>query len=60
MLTRLVDQRIQIAEDIFVTVVRIEGSKVKLGIEAPDHIKIKRDDAKSVGEIPHRSVSAPT
>jgi len=41
-LTRLVGERIQVGDDVVVTIVRIEGGKVKVGVDAPDHIKISR------------------
>jgi carbon storage regulator len=43
-LTRKVGERIQIGADITVTVVRIEGNKIRIGIEAPTEIPIKRTE----------------
>ena len=43
-LTRKTDQRICIGEDITVTVVRIKGGSVQLGIEAPDGVQILRGE----------------
>lgn len=45
-LSRKVDETITIGNDVKVTVVRIEGDKVRLGFEAPRDIPIVRDDAK--------------
>ena len=43
-LSRHVGERILITGDITITVVRIEGDKVRLGFEAPDHIVINREE----------------
>ncbi len=43
-LKRSVDQRIIIGEDIVLTVVAIEGNQVKIGIEAPEGVKILREE----------------
>jgi len=43
-LTRKVSERIQIGDDVTLTIVRIDGNKVRIGIEAPEHIKVKRDE----------------
>ena len=43
-LTRKVSERIQIGDDITLTIVRLEGNKVRIGIEAPANVKVKRDE----------------
>jgi carbon storage regulator len=43
-LTRRVSERIQIGDDVTLTIVRIDGNKVRIGIEAPEHVKVKRDE----------------
>jgi len=43
-LTRRTSERIQIGDDVTLTIVRIDGNKVRIGIEAPDHVKVKRDE----------------
>ena len=45
-LSRKVGERIWIGDDISVVVVRITGGGVRLGIEAPEHIKVIRDEIK--------------
>jgi carbon storage regulator len=49
-LTRKANQAIQIGPDIRVTVTRIEGDRVKLGIEAPPDVRVVRDDANTKAE----------
>lgn len=41
-LSRTRDESIIIGDDVVVTVVDIRGDKVKLGIEAPQHISVHR------------------
>lgn len=43
-LTRKVGQSIVIHDDIVIKVVSMDGDTVKLGIEAPKHISIYRDE----------------
>ena len=45
-LSRKVGQGIIIADDIRITVLGIERGKVKLGVEAPEDIRILRDELK--------------
>ena len=37
-------QRIQIGDSILLTVVRIDGNTVRLGIEAPDDVRVFREE----------------
>ena len=50
-LSRKTQQSIRIGESITVTIVRIKGNTVRVGIEAPESIKIMR------GELPDFSSS---
>jgi carbon storage regulator len=43
-LTRKLGEKINIGDDITITLVEIKGAQVKLGIEAPKHIKIHRQE----------------
>ncbi len=43
-LSRKETQRIRLGEDIVITVVRIGGDKVRLGIEAPRDMLVLRDE----------------
>jgi carbon storage regulator len=43
-LSRKIDQEILIGEDILVTVISVNGNRVKLGIEAPKDVRILRKE----------------
>jgi carbon storage regulator len=43
-LTRKVDEKIMIGDDITVVVVDIRGDQVKIGISAPRHIPVHREE----------------
>ena len=43
-LSRKADQHIVIADDIVVSVIRIAGNRVQIGIEAPESVRILRGE----------------
>jgi len=43
-LSRLRDESIMIGDEICVTVVDVRGDKVRLGIKAPSHISVHREE----------------
>ncbi|MHB8898471.1 MAG: carbon storage regulator [Thermoguttaceae bacterium] len=43
-LSRKLDQEIVIGDQIRITVLRVKGDRVKLGIQAGDHVKILRGE----------------
>jgi len=43
-LTRREGERIALGDDIVVTVVSIQGNKVRIGISAPDDVAIRRGE----------------
>ena len=43
-LSRRERERIKLGDSIIVTVVRVAGDKVRLGIEAPPHVLVLRDE----------------
>lgn len=44
-LSRMKNERIYIGDDIEVVVVEIRGDRVRIGIDAPRHVHVVRDDA---------------
>lgn len=53
-LTRAVDDTIHIGEKIKITLIKVEGKKVKIGIDAPDNILILRGELKDGSELNKR------
>ena len=43
-LSRKVNERVHIGEEVSIVVTQIRGDKVRLGIEAPKEIKVLRDE----------------
>lgn len=44
--TRKVDESLRIGDSITITIVRVQGDQVRVGIDAPKHVQVLRDDAK--------------
>ena len=57
-LTRKIDERIKIGEDIEITIVAISGDTVRIGIDAPRDLKILRSEI--YAEIQRQNVEAMT
>jgi carbon storage regulator len=53
-LSRKESERIRLGDSIVVTIVRVSGDKVRLGIEAPPDVLVLRDELK-----PHAPASEP-
>lgn len=43
-LSRKKDESIIIGDDIRITVIEVRGDKVRLGIEAPPHVSVHREE----------------
>jgi carbon storage regulator len=50
-LSRKQSERIRVGRDIVVTVVRVAGDKVRLGIEAPPDVVVLRDELQPFGPL---------
>jgi len=50
-LSRRQNERIRVGDTVVVTVVRVSGDKVRIGIEAPPHVKVLRDEL-PVDDVP--------
>ncbi len=48
-LTRKLDESIQIGDDIKITVLRIKGNTIRLGIEAPRDVRVVRSELTPLG-----------
>ncbi len=60
-LTRKLKESIHIGDEITVTIVRVKGNAVRIGIEAPQHVRVMRGELRplsdSVGTLLERRVS---
>ena len=43
-LTRRVNEKIRIGDDIIITLLGVRGNQYKVGIEAPKHISVHREE----------------
>jgi carbon storage regulator CsrA len=43
-LTRKLQERIHVGDNITITVVRVQGNSVRLGVEAPKHVRVVRGE----------------
>lgn len=43
-LTRRVGERIAIGDDVFLTIIEVKGRQVRVGIEAPPHMIVHREE----------------
>ena len=49
-LGRKVHEKITISDNIRITVLRIRGNRVRLGVEAPEHVKVIREELFGPGD----------
>ncbi len=43
-LTRRVGETVMIGDDVAVTVLRVKGNQVRLGVNAPKHVSVQREE----------------
>ena len=43
-LSRKIDQKIKIGDNITITVIEVHGDQVKIGVEAPKNVKVFRQE----------------
>ena len=43
-LSRKIDQKIRIGDDIIITLIDVKGDQVKIGVEAPSNVKVYRQE----------------
>ncbi len=51
-LSRRESERIRLGDSIVITVVRVSGDKVRLGIEAPSDVLVLREELEPHGPVP--------
>jgi carbon storage regulator len=59
-LSRHRDESIMIGDDIVVTIVDIRGDKVRLGIEAPNHVPVHRQEVYEAIQRENRKTTSVT
>lgn len=50
-LTRRIGELLYIGDDVEVTILNVQGKQVRLGIKAPDHVKILREELKEKEDV---------
>jgi carbon storage regulator len=52
-LSRKQNERIRVGDSVVVTIVRVSGDKVRIGIEAPPNVRVLRDELEpeTLGEV---------
>ena len=58
-LTRHANQSIMIGHDVVVTVLEVRGDQVRLGIRAPRHIDVHREEVFAALQKANRSAASP-
>ena len=59
-LSRKINETILIGDDVKVTLLAVDGEKIKLGIDAPKHIKIFREELlRATIDINRQALKAP-
>lgn len=56
-LTRRTQEELVIDQCIRVTVLGVQGQRVRLGISAPDHVEIRRGEIELTLDLPHSSIA---
>jgi carbon storage regulator len=59
-LSRRREQQIVIGDDIVITIVDVRGDKVRLGIEAPTHVAVHRQEVYEAIQRKEQAASSPT
>ena len=59
-LSRKESQRIRLGDSIVITVVRIAGDKVRIGIEAPREVVVLRDELEPLDREANTNMPEPT
>ena len=58
-LSRKVNEKIMIGEDISLTIIEIRGDQVKVGVEAPKTVKVFRHEVYEAIQNENRAAAAP-
>lgn len=59
-LSRKVDEKIRIGNDISITIIEIHGDQVKVGVEAPKNVKVFRQEVYDAIQSENKAAAAPS
>ncbi|WP_147634482.1 carbon storage regulator CsrA [Treponema pectinovorum] len=57
-LSRKVDEKIKIGEDITITLIEVRGDQVKIGVEAPKNVKVFRQEVFEAIKIENKEAAS--
>ncbi|HBG65262.1 MAG TPA: carbon storage regulator [Treponema sp.] len=57
-LSRKVDEKIRIGNDITLTIIEVRGEYVKIGVEAPKHVKVFRQEVLDAIQSENKAAAA--
>ncbi len=57
-LSRKVDEKIKIGDNITITLIEVRGDQVKIGVEAPKNIKVFRQEVFNAIQTENREAAA--
>ena len=58
-LSRKIDEKIKIGEDITITLIDVHGDQVKIGVEAPKNVKVFRQEVFDAIQKENKAAVAP-
>lgn len=59
-LTRHANQSIMIGQDVVITVLEVRGDQVRIGIKAPRHVEVHREEVFAALQRANRSAASPS
>lgn len=57
-LSRKVDEKIKIGDNIIITLIEVRGDQVKIGVEAPKNVKVFRQEVFNAIQTENREAAA--
>ena len=58
-LSRKIDQKIKIGDDITITLIEVHGDQVKIGVEAPKNVKVFRQEVFDAIQSENKAAAIP-
>ncbi len=58
-LSRKIDQKIRIGNDITITIIDVKGDQVKIGVEAPGNVKVYRQEVFEAIQSENKAAASP-